>query len=885
MTTPIDHAIAIVGMSCKLPVGDTPEQFWRALEDGVEAVEHYDDQTLRERGVPQALLDDPHYVKAGIALPGRQLFDAQFFGIAPREASLMDPQQRLLLEGAYRALEHGGYAPDQVEGDTGVFVGADLSSYFIHNILPSAEATAGDPVQLLYANSSMATQIAYRLDLKGPALDVNTACSTSLVAVHLACRSLLLYECDMALAGGASVQAAEPAGYPYRPDGILSPDGRCRAFDVNAGGVVAGQGVALVLLKRHEDALRDGDTIYALIRGTAINNDGSAKVGYTAPSVDGQVEVLRRALAAAELDAARIGYIECHGTGTALGDPIELTALAEVYGRGADQPPCYLGSLKTNLGHLNSAAGVAGLIKAALCLHHRRIPASLNFTRLTRKVRLDGSGLQVNDRRRDWQSDGQPARAAVSSFGIGGTNAHAVLEAWQGADRDAPQAAPLVLCLSAKTPQALTRKRRQWAAFLGAAAAGSLADACYTANTGRSVYAQRFALAAANREEALTLLRDAPQSRAALWRGAVFVLRDSGAALLEAARAAHAAHAGMRDRLEADWRPLGIDPLTLLDPQAPGHEPQLAALAALHAMGSLWQHWGLPAQAMVGDAIGEFAAACLSGVLEIGMAARLIRARAEGADPSWAAELAALDWSGAEIRLRTAVDGEEVDGRVLSTAAHWLAPRRPEALAAALQAAGERGGSMLLDMSEGLLPSPGGPVAAKPRAAHGGAEARRRLAASAAALWQAGAPLVWARFHGEGLRRIGVPTYPFEPARHWLDAPARQAAAAPAPQPAAALQPRPELSTPYRAPGSELEREVAAIWSELLGIDGIGASDDFFDLGGHSLLATQLNARIHETFGIRLDLDDLFDMPTVAGTAERLLLRQLEEVEGSGGFV
>ncbi len=899
MSPSIDNAIAIVGMSCKLPVGDTPEQFWRALEDGVEAVEHFDDDELRARGVPEARLADPHYVKAGIRLPGRELFDAQFFGISPREASLMDPQQRLLLEGAYRALEHGGYAPDQLEVETGVFVGADASSYFVGNLLTNAEVMANaDPVQLLYANSSIATQIAYRLDLKGPALDVNTACSTSLVAVHLACRSLLLYECDMALAGGASVQAAEPTGYPYRPDGILSPDGHCRAFDANASGVVAGQGVALVLLKRHEDAVRDGDTIYALIRGSAINNDGAGKVGYTAPSVDGQAEVLRRALAAAELEPAQIGYVECHGTGTALGDPIELTALAEVYGRGATDPACHLGSLKTNLGHLNSAAGVAGLIKAALCLHHRRIPASLNFTRLTRKVRLEQSGLAVNDRLRDWPDDGQPARAAVSSFGIGGTNAHAVLESCRPAPRDARPDAPLVLALSAKTPQALARKRQQWAAFLESLPAARLADACYTAGIGRSVYPSRCALAAADRDTLLEGLREAARPAVGNWRGVAFVLRDGGAALLEVARAAHAAHRFVRDTLEACWRPLGIDPLALLDPAASSHEPPLAAFAALHAMASLWQHWGVQAQAMVCDEAGELATACLSGALELDIAVRAIRLGRDGSVEARAALLAACDWASAGTRLRCAVDGQEVDSERLSTPDHWLAPRSRSALLAGVRAVVERSGAMPLDMTDGILADPAASIdPAEPvpqvTAAHRPAERQRALAATAAALWQAGAPLAWARFHGEGPSRIAAPGYPFEPVRHWIDAPVvPRADAAEAsdqvpvrPSAAVTLQPRPELANPYQAPAGDLEREVAAIWSSLLGIEAIGVADDFFDLGGHSLLATQLNARIHEIFGIQLDLDDLFDMPTVAGTAELLLRRQLEEVEGSGGLV
>lgn len=682
MNDMIDNAIAIIGMACKLPVGDTPQAFWQALAEGIEAVRFYGDDELRAKGVPAERLADPHFVKAAVELPGRQCFDAAFFGISPREASLTDPQQRLLLELAYHALEHGGYAPDQGAPETGVFVGADASSYFVNNILANPQATAGvDQVQLLYTNSSHATQIAYRLDLRGPCLDINTACSTSLVAVHQACRSLLLYECDMALAGGASVQAAEPTGYQYRPDSILSPDGHCRAFDESAAGTVPGQGAALVLLKRYEDALRDGDTVHALIRGSAINNDGANKVGYTAPSVDGQAAVLRRALAVADLRPDQIGYVECHGTGTSLGDPIELTALAEVYGGPASEGPCYLGSLKTNFGHLNSAAGVAGLMKAVLALQHAQLPPSLNYARLTAKAGIDLGRLAVNDRLRDWAPGAEPARAAVSSFGIGGTNAHVVLEAHVPAATMAEPVLPALLTLSAKTPAALAQKRRDLAAFLVAHPHADLGDVCHTANVGRSRYVHRHALVVTSRQQCID---------------------------------------------------------TLLDLGAPATTP---------------------------------------------------------ASPS--------GQDGIEARL-----------------------------------------------------------------------------AAAAQRWLQGAELDWATLYESPRRRIPIPTYPFEPVRHWIDPPTTTPAASPK-QAAAATpgtQPRPALGVPYVAPRNEIESELALIWSQALGVDPVGVTDDFFDLGGHSLLATQVHARIHQVFGLQLTLEDLFDMPTVAGTAE-LLMRQMAALE------
>ncbi|WP_449432242.1 type I polyketide synthase [Pseudomonas putida] len=805
----MNNSIAIVGMACRLPFADSPEQFWQALAQGQEAIESYSDECLLERGVPAERLADPNYVKAGVPLPGRQCFDASFFGFSPRDASLMDPQQRLLLECAYHAFERAGYAAERSGRETAVFVGADASSYFVHNLLPNAQAMTGtDPVQLLYANSGNATQIAYKLNLRGPVMDVASACSTSLVAIHQACRSLLLHECDLALAGGASVQAAEQQGYLYRPDSILSPDGHCRAFDQQAQGTVAGQGVALVLLKRYEDAVRDNDRIEALIRGSAINNDGARKVGYTAPSVDGQVAVLRRALAMAGLQAAEVGYVECHGTGTALGDPIELTALNEVYGGQlrTGNAPCYLGSLKSNLGHLNSAAGAASLIKAVLCLQQRHIPASLHFTRLTDKASLDG--LQVNARLRPWPMADGVARAAVSSFGIGGSNAHMLLEAAPPRSRSQAPAGPLLLTLSAKSTAALARKQAQLADWLARTPDAMLVDICHTANNGRNQHVYRQALVVSNTRELLTRLREGDPARLAAPAPAdlVLVLRD-GPALAERVAALAPRCRPLADALSRSNAALGAQ-----------SSSTLRRLATLHALAELWHAWGLRPDQVLGDTLGELAMAWRTGRLSPGEVVALLDERSD-----------------------------------------TLPGPMSDAFEAKLTRLANAAGHCLIDAA--ALPWPQG-LASDACLHSDQQDLHGQLLDLAGQLWIRGVNIDLAALNDGQGQRVVLPGYPFERTRHWIEPPSAM--------PTSNLAPVRERN-PEVLPRNELEREIAGLWSELLGIERIGVTEDFFDLGGHSLLATQLNARIYQRFGIELSLEDLFDHPTVEATVNLLL--------------
>ena len=425
--------IAIVGTECRLPGAPETETFWDDLCAGRELVRELTDEELIRAGADPALIHDPDYVRRRAVLENVDQFDAGFFGYAPRQAELMDPQQRHFLECAWTALERCGYLGEEQRVRIGVFAGCGINTYLLNNIAADGELIRGiDYHQLLTASEKefLTSRVSYKLNLEGPSVTVSTACSSSLVAMHLACQSLLNGECDMALAGGVSIPIPQEQGFLYQEGGILARDGRCRTFDEKATGIAAGSGVALVVLKRYADAVAARDRIYAVIRGSAINNDGARKAGFTAPGAHGQAQVISEALAVAGVDARTIGYVEAHGTGTPLGDPIEVAALTQAFRAGGAQGRafCPIGSVKTNVGHLDAAAGAIGLVKAALAIHHKTIPPTLNFERANPEIDFASSPFFVNTELMPWAANGFPRRAAVSSFGLGGTNAHVILE-------------------------------------------------------------------------------------------------------------------------------------------------------------------------------------------------------------------------------------------------------------------------------------------------------------------------------------------------------------------------------------------------------------------------------------------------------------------------
>jgi phthiocerol/phenolphthiocerol synthesis type-I polyketide synthase E len=461
--------IAIVGVSCRFPGANNPKTYWENLRNGIESIINLKEEELEPGGIDRVDINNPNYVMAASILDDIESFDASFFGILPSEAEIMDPQHRLFLECAWEALEDAGIDSRTFEGLIGVYAGARTNTYIMNLFSNREKAESLGSFEIGLGNdlAFLPTRVSHKLDLKGPSYAVHSACSTSLVSVHLACQSLLLAECDVALAGGVAVNVPHRTGYMYQPGGIVSPDGHCKVFDAEAQGTIFGSGVGVVALKRLSDAISSRDSIYAVIKGSAVNNDGALKANFTAPSVNQQSEVILDALANAGMSPETISYIEAHGTGTALGDPIELHALTRAFRSFTSKSGyCAIGSVKSNIGHLDAAAGVAGLIKTVLALKHRQLPPSLHYRQPNPQIDFASSPFYVNSQLREWKADGGVLRAGVSAFGVGGTNAHVILE-------EAPEVEPggdsrehQLIVISAKSETALKNVSRSLARHL-----------------------------------------------------------------------------------------------------------------------------------------------------------------------------------------------------------------------------------------------------------------------------------------------------------------------------------------------------------------------------------------------------------------------------------
>jgi acyl transferase domain-containing protein/acyl carrier protein len=652
-----DLDIAVIGMSGRFPRAKNIDDFWHNLRDGVESISFFSHQELESIGVDPSLLSDPNYVKANAVLEDIELFDASFFDYSPRTAEIMDPQHRLFLETAWEALENAGYDSKTYEGRISVYGSASISSYFLFNLFSNSELiklVGLDQIRHNNRTDNLTTRVAYKLDLKGSAITVQTGCSSSLVAVHLACQSLIDRESDMALAGGVSVTTLQKTGYLYQEGGILSPDGHCRAFDVKAQGTVSGDGVGIVILKRLADALADGDCIYAVIKGSAINNDGSAKVGYTAPSIDGQAKVIAEALAMARIESEMISYVEAHGTGTVLGDPIEIAALTKSFrARTEKKNFCAIGSVKTNIGHLDSAAGVAGLIKTILALKHKQIPPSLHFEQPNPQIDFANSPFYVNSTLSEWKTNKTPRRAGVSSFGIGGTNAHVILEEApvqeQGRQREQGRKYHL-LVLSAKTESALETATANLVKHLQQHPEINLADVAYTLSVGRRMFDHRRIVVCQDLNDAVKILETKdPQQvfthfQEPSEREIVFMFPGQGSQYVEMGRELYQTEPVFREQVDYCCEILipilGLNLRTILYPreeQATVAAQQLtqtyitqpALFVIEYALAKLWMAWGVRPSAMIGHSIGEYVAATLAGVFSLEDALMLVTTRGQ----------------------------------------------------------------------------------------------------------------------------------------------------------------------------------------------------------------------------------------------------------------
>ena len=643
------NEVAVIGMAGRFPGAANLQQFWRNLCDGVESITEFTDQELASSGVDPAVMSNPHYVKSGSVLEGAELFDASFFGFAPLEATLIDPQYRVFLECAWEALEDAGHSPRKFSGSIGVYAGARTNSYL--SLVNSSLSDLGsrDLAAVLNGSSYLTAGVSYKLGLTGPSVRVDTACSTSLVAIHLGCQALLNGECDMVLAGGVSLAIPQRTGYLYRDQSLLSQDGHCRVFDADASGTVFTKGAGIVVLRRLTDALNDGDRIDAVVKGSAINNDGALKAGFTAPSVDGQIRAISEALAVSSVDPRTVGYVETHGTGTRLGDPIEISALTEAYGAyGYDEQYCAIGSVKSNIGHSGSAAGVAGMIKAILAVKHGVIPPSLNFNHPNPNIDFQRSPFFVNTALSGWPLQGSSNRAAVSSFGVGGTNAHLILEEHRE-DRTKKSPRPSqTIAVSARTERGLSEATRNLAEHLESNGQLSLADVAFTLQTGRTDFEHRAAVVCESSTEAVERLRDRsgwmvsavePEQAAV---PVTFMFPGQGSQHVNMGRDLYESETVFRDALDRCSDLLGssvdLDLIETLYAEAglsksnesPIHHTSTAQPALFsieYSLAQMWMAWGVQPDSMIGHSVGEYTAACLAGVISLEDALRLVAMR------------------------------------------------------------------------------------------------------------------------------------------------------------------------------------------------------------------------------------------------------------------
>ena len=639
--------IAVIGMSGRFPGAKNIDRFWENLKNGVDSISFFSDEELLQEGIDPQLLKNPHYVKAKGSLADIEYFDADFFGFTPRDADIMDPQVRFFLECSWEALENAGYVPDTYDGLIGVYAGASENITWRANLVLS-DGTRSDKFMQTFYNSKdfMALLLSYKLNLTGPSFVIFTACSTSLVAIHTACQSLLNGECDMALAGGVKISIPNKDGYLYQPGMINSPDGHCRAFDANAQGTIPGSGVGIVILKRLAEALADGNHIHAVIKGSAVNNDGLRKIGFTAPSIAGQAQVIRTALQMAQIEPESISYIETHGTATELGDPVEIEGLKSAF-KTAKKNGCAIGSVKTNLGHLDTAAGVAGFIKTVLALEHKYLPPSLYYSQPNPKIDFENSPFYVNSQPVEWKTGNRPRRAGVSSFGIGGTNAHIILEEAPDAatEPSPPGSACQLLLLSAKTPSALARMTQNLSQHLENNPGLNIADAAYTLTLGRKHFKHRKMTVCSSLGEAQKALSTpgSPAVRSSVITAekmpVVFMFPGQGSQYVEMGIDLYHAEPLFRREMDRCFAvikslddsdikeilyPAGKLGQTGLICSAPPPEEnnriqqtenaQVIIFIFQYALAKLLIAWGIEPYAMIGHSIGEYTAACLAGV-------------------------------------------------------------------------------------------------------------------------------------------------------------------------------------------------------------------------------------------------------------------------------
>ncbi|WP_152551943.1 type I polyketide synthase [Actinokineospora spheciospongiae] len=790
--------IAVVGLAGRLPGAADIDEFWRNQRDGVESVTRFSARELVDAGWPAEMVAHPDYVPAAAVVRDGDRFDAEFFGYTAQQAEISDPQQRTFVECVWHALEDTGHDPSRFDGAVGVYGGCFANKYLPLNLLANERfrrSMAAFSARPYNDKDFLATRAAYLCNLRGPAMTVQTACSTSLVAIHLACQALLGHECDMALAGAVALPIPLIGGYPVVAGSIFARDGHCRPFDAAAGGTIPGYGVAVVALRRLSDAIADSDNIRAVILGTAVNNDGSTKFGFSAPNMQAQAEVIATAHAVAGVPSETIGYVEAHGTGTPLGDPIEVAGLTKAFNT-RERGFCALGSAKANIGHLDAAAGVAGFARAVLALEHGEIPPSINFSTPNPALVLERTPFYVPTTARPWTRGAAPRRAGVSAFGVGGTNAHVVLEEAPAPRPAAPRArGPQLIVLSARTGKALADAADNLAGHLDRHDDVDVADVAHTLQVGRSGFARRGHLVCGDRAEAVAALRELARTADAGGgvnaRQVVFMFPGSASHRPGAAADVHRdepVFAEQVDRCAELLLPrLGYDVRPLLFPPTGGDrgadDPRGVAAAVFSlqwALARLWQSWGVEPAAMIGRGDGEYVAACLAGVVDLADALDAAVARAEvGAGAAgFADRVAGYEPKPPQVPYISGVTGTWIGPEEAVEPAHWVRHlHEPTRFDDGLRELARQPGRILLEVGPGSalteVVTRQGPaqLVAVPSLPPGGGDRsdRAHLLDAVGRLWQSTVDIDWAALHGTSRpRRVSLPGYPFQRRRYWI---------------------------------------------------------------------------------------------------------------------
>jgi acyl transferase domain-containing protein/acyl carrier protein len=808
--------IAVIGMACRFPDAESTSVFWNNLIQGVESIKELSNSELESAGVKPETYNRTDYVKTGGGIiREREYFDADFFGYTAAEAEVMDPQIRLSHECVWEALEDAGYNPLAFKQRIGVFLGAGSSGYWelLTGLSGKRERLGNYATWLLSGRDFLCTRISYKLNLRGPSVFLNTTCSTSLVAVDMACRSLLTGQCEMAMAGGVSLSAEPRKGYIYKEGMIDSADGHCRAFDSNASGAIGGEGVGVVVLKTLEDAFYDRDNIYAVIKGSAINNDGNLKIGYTAPSVTGQTAVIKAAINMAEVEPESVTYIEAHGTGTELGDPIEVEALSQAFGT-EKRGYCALGSVKTNIGHLDTAAGIAGLIKTALSIKNRFIPPSLNFSQPNPKIDFEKSPFFVNTKLKAWKNEDYPLRAGVSSFGIGGTNAHVILEEAPEKREEQEGREYKLLLLSARSEAALARVSANLARYLEADNDISFDDVAYTLKVGRRTFAYRKMLICTSAKEAVAILTAQDSAQAETFfsgeerkRKVILIFPGQGWQYANMGRHLYERETVFGSEMDRCFDLLGqevdynlkeilysgvagedMDQLITQTPVA-----QALLFIVEYSLAKLMMSWGITPQAMIGQGIGEYVAACIAGVFTLENAlrmvayrGRLIRKMTSGTMPTdplleeFQEFVGRIEMKSPKIPYISNPSGKWTTEAEALSAEYWVnhlqeTERFDEGLATLLEnedalfVATGAGHTLNALVNQHPDRKPGQRVLSLLRPSHENLRDDCYLACQLGRLWLYGVEIDWEKYYiNEERYRVPLPTYPFERKKYWL---------------------------------------------------------------------------------------------------------------------